>query len=101
MTYFFFNFLLFFLGCGLGGHAIEITQFVGDFEKISINAIPGFVLNCDEFGKISKCQHVEMTFKHWYYYEPNIVSWDYVQDRRWNIGLFCFFWKRGFLFLVF
>ena len=58
----FFIFAYFALGCALGDHAIKITQFVGDFEKIKVNAMPGFVLNCDEYDQLSKCQHVEMTF---------------------------------------
>ena len=53
-------FYYFFLGCGLG---------------------PGCGLNRDEFEKILKCEHIELAFKHKYYFEPNIVTWDYVREQ--------------------
>ena len=82
----FFGFV--FLGCSLGSHAIQFTKILGDFEDVTVNAIPGCLLNNDEFQKLLKCNHVELSFKHEYYHEPNIVSWDYIEARRWNIGKF-------------
>ena len=81
--------LIFFsiVGCGLGPHPIQITKIFGDFEPITINAMPGFVVNADEFEKLLKCEHIEFAFKHEYYFEPNILTWDYIEDRWWNIGM--------------
>ena len=59
---------------------------------MKINSVPGFVLNAEELNIVTNSEHIEMAFKHRYYWEPNKVNWTYVEARRWNIGLFSFFW---------
>ena len=70
-----------FLGCSLGSHAIQFTKILGDFEDFTINAIPGCLLNNDEYEKLLKCNHVELSFKQEYSGAPNFVNRDPLESK--------------------
>ena len=62
-----------------------------DLLEISIGSGGGHLLSEENFNSLQNGSHIEFSFYHEYYSEPDSVDWNYVVERKWDIRMF-FFW---------